>query len=63
MLENKDIELFASLLKEKENKTEEEIKVLEKLELIVEFNSVKDEMDSKLYAVQDKLRKLYEENK
>lgn len=60
MLENKDLDLFVNLLNEKENKSEEEIKVLNKLELIVKFNQIKEEYDKKIYEVQDKLKEIYQ---
>lgn len=63
MIENKDLKLIALILESKEEKSADEVKLLSKINLIVNFNDVKEEYDGKLYDIQDKLRALYESDK
>lgn len=57
MLENKD---FGLILKHLEV-CDDTKNVIEKLKLLIEANTVKNEADNKMIEIQTKLRKLYDE--
>lgn len=59
MLENKDFEMCVELLNNIDC-TEEQNILKEKLELIIEANNVKADSESKMFDIQDKLRKIYD---
>lgn len=57
MLENKDFELILKHLEV----CDDTKNVIEKLNLLIEANNVKNEADNKMIEIQTKLRKLYDE--
>lgn len=59
MLENKDFEMCVELLNNIDC-TEEQNILKEKLELIIEANNVKADSESKMFDIQDRLRKIYD---
>lgn len=61
MLDNKDFIICIDALEKVE--TKESKVVLEKLKLLVKANEIKTESEQKLFDIQDKLRKIYDENK